>query len=476
MKRNKVLSFLCATVSLFLALCSLASCVDRPSPEVVTEWEGKENFEPSDNANPELKARYEKCADRCGSAFDGAVPESGELFGVEAYEDGVKLISYSGDSATVVVPDTVGGKSVLALGAEVFAGKPVTSVSLPDSIKHIEKGAFAKCEALFVLRLPFVGDGAEITHFGHIFGADGYEQHAVKVPGCLDVVIISGDIGRIESNAFAGCKGISAVCLPETVTEIGEFAFYECRDLVYLYSASDKLNLEQYAFGYCSELYSFTVPSADSVGFGAFYECDSIEELNLPFVGGSCDENNYLGYIFGAGSADYNGEFVPQSLRSVSILQDHPVGDRAFAGCTDIKDIRIADGVEKIGIRAFYSCRSLASVEIPDSVREICDDAFFGCDSLKSIELPSTLEKLGIQVFMGCRSLESVDVPDKLLEIPSSTFAFCTSLKSVKLNNVKKVGKDAFFACDALEKLNVDGIEIGEGNGALTGEEESEEQ
>ena len=80
MKRNKVLSFLCATVSLFLALCSFASCVDRPSPEVVTEWEGKENFEPSDNANPELKARYEKCANRCSSAFDGAVPESGEGF------------------------------------------------------------------------------------------------------------------------------------------------------------------------------------------------------------------------------------------------------------------------------------------------------------------------------------------------------------------------------------------------------------
>lgn len=475
MKKNKILGFLCA-LSLLLVLCMLASCVDRPSPEVVTEWEGKENYEPIDNANPELKERYESYAEKCGSAFEGVAPESGELFGVEAYEDGVKLISYSGDSATVVVPDAIGGKSVLALGADTFAGKPVVSVSIPDSVKYIEKGAFAQCEALFILKLPFVGDGAEITHFGHIFGANSYDQHAVKVPGCLDVVIIGGKTGRIENNAFAGCKGISAVCLPETVTEVGEFAFYECRDLVYLSSASDKLNVEQYAFGYCLELYSFAIPSADSIGLGAFYECDAIEELVLPYVGGSANENNYLGYIFGADSADYNGEFVPSSLRSVHTVQNYPLGDRAFAGCTDIKEIVLADGVEKIGVRAFYSCRSLVSVEIPDSVREICDDAFFGCDSLKSIELPSALDKLGIQVFMGCRALESVDIPDGISEIPPSTFAFCTSLKNVGLNRVKKIGKDAFFACNSIEKLNVDGIEIAEGNQVLTGEEESEEQ
>jgi hypothetical protein len=174
---------------------------------------------------------------------------------------------------------------------------------------------------------------------------------------------------------------------------------------------------------------------------GAFYECDAIEELVLPYVGGSANENNYLGYIFGADSADYNGEFVPSSLRFVRTVQNYPIGDRAFAGCTDIKEIVLADGVEKIGVRAFYSCRSLVSVEIPDSVREICDDAFFGCDSLKSIELPSALDKLGIQVFMGCRALESVDIPDGMLD------------KIVDGVKAKITGDKLADAVDSLKKL-----------------------
>ena len=72
-----------------------------------------------------------------------------------------------------------------------------------------------------------------------------------------------------------------------------------------------------------------------------------------------------------------------------------------------------------------------------------------------------------MQAFYGCRALESVVIPEKVTEIKASTFALCSALESVELNNVKKIGKDAFLKCDALTPVDCSGIEVGEGNSAL---------
>ena len=55
---------------------------------------------------------------------------------------------------------------------------------------------------------------------------------------------------------------------------------------------------------------------------------------------------------------------------------------------SDVKKVRIQDGVTSIGRAAFYHCTSLTSITIPNSVTSIGEYAFFGCTSLTSINIP----------------------------------------------------------------------------------------
>ena len=188
--------------------------------------------------------------------------------------------------------------------------------------------------------------------------------------------------------------------------------------------------------------------------------------LTLNFVGESKTENRFIGHIFGAESADFNDEFVPASLRTVN-LNCEEIPHRAFALCAYIMNVNLGENIEKIGVRAFYGCRSIQNIAIPDGVKTVGDDAFFGCDNLKSVSFSNGVESIGMQAFYGCRALESVVIPEKVTEIKPSTFALCSALESVELNNVKRIGKDAFLKCEALTPVDCEGIEVADGNGSI---------
>lgn len=468
MNKNFIRSIGLAVVIALMLSAAFVSCVEKPEEALDGEWSGKEEFEPSTGIGKDTAAlaeRYAEYEENAALAFKSNSVSSESDFTVSDYEDGVKIDGYVGNNDIIIIPDSIGGKSVLAIGEKAFSSAAIRALYVPDSVTYIEKSAFEGAEAIVTLRLPFIGDGKENTNLGHIFGSNDYSDHAVTVPVTLDMVIIGDKTTKIEDNAFAGCKSLSAVVLPDGVESIGEFAFYECRDLVYI-NASEVKSIGEYAFGYCSALYSVSFVGADSIGLGALYESNALYSLAIPFVGGSKSENRYIGYIFGAESADHNAQFVPASLYSVSVEGCTEVPDRAFASCRYIGEFNLGEGVEKISVRAFYSCRSIVEIAMPDSLNTISDDAFFGCDNLMVIDLGGVSE-IGMQAFYGCRALKSVTIPDGVTEIKPSAFALCSSLESVELNNVKRIGKDAFYKCDSLTPVDCSGIEVADGNDSL---------
>jgi hypothetical protein len=54
------------------------------------------------------------------------------------------------------------------------------------------------------------------------------------------------------------------------------------------------------------------------------------------------------------------------------------IGDSAFEGCTNLRNVGLKDGVTKIGKRAFANCKNLKSLTIPRTVISIEPDAFVG--------------------------------------------------------------------------------------------------
>lgn len=468
MNKSFIRSIGLALIIVLVLSAALVGCVEKPEEPLDGEWIGKEEFQPSTGIGKdtaELAKRYAKYEENAGLAFKYSPLSSESDFTVSDYEDGVRIDGYVGEDNIIVIPDTIFGKRVLAIGEKAFSSVSMRAIYVPDSVCYIEKSAFEGADAVATLRLPFIGDGKENTNLGYIFGSNGYSDHAVKVPVTLDMVIIGDKTTKIEDDAFAGCKSISAVVLPDSVESIGAFAFYECRDLVYI-NASAVKSIGEYAFGYCSALYSVSFAAADSIGAGALYESNALYSITIPFVGGSESENRFIGYIFGAESADHNAQFVPSSLYSVTVEGCTEIPDRAFASCQYIGYFNLGEGISKIGIRAFYSCRSIVEIAMPDSLATISDDAFFGCDNLMVVDLGGANE-IGMQAFYGCRALKSVTIPSGVTEIKPSTFALCSSLEIVELNNVKKIGKDAFYKCDSLTPVDCGGIEVAEGNESL---------
>ena len=80
------------------------------------------------------------------------------------------------------------------------------------------------------------------------------------------------------------------------------------------------------------------------------------------------------------------------------------IGNRAFLGCTNLKEITIPGSVKEIGFIC-QSCDNLRSVKIPNSVTTIGDYAFSSCVNLRSIEIPNSVTKIGEYAFGYCDSL-----------------------------------------------------------------------
>lgn len=468
--KKRIFKFsLCALLSIILCLSSFVSCVEKPSENTAPKQK-REEFTPSgENYDSKgLDKRYDDYKEKAELAFASSAEATASDFGLEETEGGICIKSYVGKDDVVVVPEEIDGKAVICVREGAFSKTNVKSVSIPESVVTIEQGAFADCDTLVTLRLPITCKSESDSFFGYIFGADEYAKNAVAVPAGLDMVIINRNIDIIPENYFSGCKGISAIIMPDGVEKIEKFAFYECADLVFLDLGGSVTNIENYAFGYCLSLYKLDISSAKSIGRGALIGCRALKQLSVAFVGGSAEENQFIGYIFGADRVEHNEEFVPKALLEVNVTSCSYIPDNAFAGCQYIGKVNISEGVEDIGVRAFYNCRSLTEISLPGSIKSIDDNAFFGCDNLKSVYLGQNLENIGMQAFFGCSALESIIIPEGVEKIEPSTFYGCRSLENIELSDVKDIGKGAFFGCDSLTPPDISKVlNIADGNDAL---------
>ncbi len=340
--------------------------------------------------------------------------------------------------------------------------RSLTSVVIGDSVTSIGYSAFRGCSSLTEMTLPFVGEtknGASNTHFGYIFGASSYYDNADYVPTSLKKVTITSATG-IGSYAFRNCSGLTSVVIGDSVTSIGASAFSNCSGLTSVTIPDSVTSIGNYAFSNCSGLTSVVIgDGVTSIGSSAFRGCSSLTEMTLPFVGATKDganDNTYFGYIFGASIYYDSADYVPISLKKVTITSATSIGERAFSGCSGLTDIEIPNSVTSIGSSAFPGCSGLTSIEIPNSVTSIGSGAFSGCSGLTSIRIPDSVTSIASDSFYNCSSLTSVVIGDSVTSIGSSAFRGCSSLTSITIpDSVTSIGSGAFSGCSGLTEMTL---------------------
>ena len=133
------------------------------------------------------------------------------------------------------------------------------------------------------------------------------------------------------------------------------------------------------------------------------------------------------------------------------------MGDEAFAGCENLKKIKLPSSIKGIGKSAFGGCINLSEIELPQNLVTLGEYAFADCRNLESILLPAGIKIISDGAFADCNSLKSIQLPPVTEKIGKEAFARCKQLKQIEIpEHVKGIGGAAFAGCENLSFIKVD--------------------
>ncbi|PID64543.1 MAG: hypothetical protein CR963_00385, partial [Gammaproteobacteria bacterium] len=337
--------------------------------------------------------------------------------------DGNAMITaYNAADKDVVIPSEIDGHTVTAIGADAFAGKSLTSVTLPDSVATIGERTFADNQLTEIAISDYVtaiaarafrgnqltavelwkdtqyaAEGTDASFDGDVVvslrGVEpqplpDYEYELNGAGNAMitaynaadkDVVIPSEIDGHtvtaIGADAFAG-KSLTSVTLPDSVTTIGERAFADNQlteiaisDYVTAIAARTFRGNQLTAVELWKDTQYVEESTDASFDDGVTISLRGVEPQPLP---------DYEYELNGTGNATitaYNGAekaiVIPAQLDGHAVMS---IGDNAFAG-KSLTAVTIPDSVTTIGERAFAD-NQLTEIAISDNVTTIFGQAF----------------------------------------------------------------------------------------------------
>ena len=249
------------------------------------------------------------------------------------------------------------------------------------------------------------------------------------------------EVVAIGNGAFEDRTDLRTVMIPDSVTRIEVWAFYNCNNLSNV-TLSNNLNyMGEYAFGNCKKITKIEIPkSLDSSG-GPFKNCDGLKTVT--FEKGTTEISSSL-------FEDCTGLEEIDIPDTVTVIENS-----AFNGCVNLSQITIPDTVTIIDKFAFYDCEKLVSVNIPDSVTKIYDYAFDDCSNLSNMTLSKNLEYMGERAFGNCTKITKIEIP-KSLDSSGGPFENCISLKKVTFEKgTTKISRSLFAGCNGLEEIYI---------------------
>ena len=256
---------------------------------------------------------------------------------------------------------------------------------------------------------------------------------------------------KIGDKAFNGCTFPINLSIPNTVTEIGNYAFYKCGEIRKLTLPTSLERIGSYAFADCKNIGGdLLIPSSvKEIGDGAFSNCIGFFgtlEMTHP---SRIDNLIKIGKEAFAGVRNITGALmIPNTVKEI--------GDGAFRGCISFdKHLTLSKNLTKIGKEAFSGCKKLiGNLSIPNTVTEIGDNAFYGCEGLNAyLTISDKLQRIGNYVFYGCsRLIGGLTIPNSVTEIGDYAFYNCGGLNGnlTLPTNLKKIGDKAFASCSKL--------------------------
>ena len=216
------------------------------------------------------------------------------------------------------------------------------------------------------------------------------------------------------------------VTMGNSVTSIGESAFYYCSHLKAITLPSGLTEIKNYTFQ-ATNLTSITIPaSVTNIGNWAFRDCYSLANIRIE------DSDNPLSMVAGYWSPfSANNAYTYITERNVYIGRNLTLSETSsvFDGITSVE---FGPNVTTISQSMFYQATNLSSATIGSGVTTIGDQAFLGCSKLTSVNIREGVTRIGEQAFHST-GLTSVTIPASVMTIGNEAFNYINALESVTI-------------------------------------------
>ena len=426
---------------------------------------------------------------------------------------GAYAFRYCTDIGYVIIPS-----SVTSIGNYAFYGcSNITFFFESDSFPSSVGSSWKDSSAAYyfnVKEVAFADDALYVVFNDDTAMLAKYSGTASE----YEILSYIGDapVTTICANAFRYNNYIEKVIIPDTITTIGDYAFYDCYNLKSIIIPSSVTTIGSCVFsGYGANV---------TVGF----EADTLPE-NLSYNWGNNGTKAYLSvreiivlddstYVITNDGATilskYFGEASEYEMLSeingASVTQ---IGAYAFYGNNNLKTFTVPSYITHIGNDAFNGTNIIIafnSSELPENlggswygnsgyyvnVRELViledaiyvitndgvatfakylgyeveytvlreingytvtvigDSAFRDNYNLQSVIIPDSITSIGNYAFCYCGNLTSIVIPNSVTSMGNNVFEGCYNLKEVTLSeNLDTIGSYAFIYCYALENI-----------------------
>ena len=324
--------------------------------------------------------------------------------GAVVFKNGSRLTSI-GNSAffntltyAISIPD-----KVTSIGDYAFYNTSIQSVTIGLSVKTIGKDVFKDCNQL-----------ANVTWNAKLMDLSQTSVDVFNNMESIKTFSFGDKVEDIPANLCQGCKGITSITIPKSVSSVGNKAFANCRGLKDVVWKAERCT-STHAFDGLPNITSFTF--ADGVKIVPAYVCQ---------------------YLTGLTQID-----LPETAESI--------GRSAFQGCQNLKTVSLCVEGRKVGVDAFESCPSIKTIH--NSYKRMEYGYWSYCTDDSDITSYGYSGQFDNAVFQTCK----LYVPNGLLEDYKKGFLWhhfvnmieeSSSIEDIKSDNINVV---------ELERYNING-------------------